>query len=150
MTEFLPPLAGGILIGLVSNQSGIGRGLLSHAQVHAVNERLEQLVGGFDVSLYCPHVPADECGCRKPRPGLVQEACRMLGVPAAQTVVVGDIGSDVAAARAAGAAGVLVPTPATRPAEVRAADQVARDLPGTVDLILAGALAPADGIRRTS
>ena len=63
-------------------------------------------------------------------------AAAALGLSPEDCVVVGDIGSDVAAARAAGARGVLVPTPATRPEEVAAAAAVAADLAEAVDLVL--------------
>jgi len=75
---------------------------------------------------------------------MVLAAARELGVPVHRVVVVGDIGADVEAARAAGARAVLVPTPATCHAEVLAAPVVAADLPQAVALALAGAL-PRDG-----
>jgi histidinol-phosphate phosphatase family protein len=124
--------ADGVPVGVVTNQSGIGRGLLTAAQVAAVNARIEELLGPFDTWQLCPHAPEAGCGCRKPEPGLVLAAARALGVPPQRCVVIGDIGADVAAARAAGARAVLVPTPATEPAEVRAAPVVAPDLPAAV------------------
>ncbi|WP_258177468.1 D-glycero-alpha-D-manno-heptose-1,7-bisphosphate 7-phosphatase [Streptomyces solincola] len=136
--------AGGLATGVVSNQSGVGRGLLSHAQVRAVNARVEALLGPFGAWVYCPHAPEDGCGCRKPAPGLVVEAARRLGVDPAQCVVIGDIGADVAAARAAGARGVLVPTRRTLPAEVAAAPAVCADLAEAVTLALRYAGTPAD------
>ncbi|MFH8369888.1 D-glycero-alpha-D-manno-heptose-1,7-bisphosphate 7-phosphatase [Streptomyces sp. NPDC018031] len=123
-------------LGVVSNQSGVARGLLSYRQVEAVRHRVEDLLGPFDVWAVCPHGPGDACGCRKPAPGLIRAACRRLGVPPHRTVVIGDIGSDLAAAHAAGAAGILVPTPATLPAEVATADRTAHDLPTAVRDIL--------------
>ncbi|WP_079144321.1 D-glycero-alpha-D-manno-heptose-1,7-bisphosphate 7-phosphatase [Streptomyces agglomeratus] len=126
----------GIPVGVVSNQSGVGRGLLTRRQVEAVRQRAEELLGPFAVWAVCPHAPSDGCGCRKPAPGLVLAACARLGVPAARTVVIGDIGADVAAARAAGARGVLVPTPVTRPEETAAARETAADLLGAVRLVL--------------
>lgn len=134
--------AAGLRLALVSNQSGIARGLLTRADVDRVNDRVEQLLGPFDHRAICPHADGDGCGCRKPRPGLVLEAARALGVRPAQCVVVGDIGADVAAARAAGAASVLVPTPVTRRAEITDADVVAATLGEVVDLVLGGALDP--------
>ncbi|MCQ0021604.1 HAD-IIIA family hydrolase [Streptomyces somaliensis DSM 40738] len=123
----------GVPVGVVSNQSGIGRGLLTEAEVGEVNARVEALLGGpLDVWVHCPHAPGDGCGCRKPAPGLVLEAARRLGVPAGRCVVVGDIGADVEAARAAGARGLLVPTARTLPAEVASAPEVCRDLLGAV------------------
>jgi HAD superfamily hydrolase (TIGR01662 family) len=128
--------AAGVPLAVVSNQGGIGRGLLVPEQVEAVNERIEELLGPLGPWAYCPHGPDDGCGCRKPAPGLVREAAARLGVDPARCAVIGDIGSDVEAARAAGARGVLVPTPRTRPEEVEAAPEVAMDLGAAVDLIL--------------
>ncbi|HEY7101946.1 MAG TPA: HAD-IIIA family hydrolase [Mycobacteriales bacterium] len=127
----------GMPVGVVTNQSGIGRGTLSRDQVDRVNDRVEQLLGPFDTWQLCPHAPADGCRCRKPAPGLVLAAASALGVPAARCVVIGDVGTDLAAARAAGARAVLVPTPVTRPDEVRSAPAVAADLPSAVELALA-------------
>jgi histidinol-phosphate phosphatase family protein len=107
-------------------------------QVEAVNRRLEQLLGPMDSWAVCPHGPADFCECRKPAPGLVLQAARALGVAPERCVVVGDIGSDVEAALAAGARAILVPTPRTRPEEVAAAPEVARDLLEAVDRALGG------------
>jgi histidinol-phosphate phosphatase family protein len=129
--------AEGIATGVVSNQSGIGRGLLTHADVRRVNERADTLLGGLGTWVYCPHLPDDGCACRKPRPGLVIEAARRLGVAPGDCVVIGDIAADVLAARAAGARGVLVPTAATLPEEVATAPLTARDLPAAVRLVLA-------------
>lgn len=129
--------AAGIAVGLVSNQSGIARGLLTPAQVDAVNARVAELVGPLDPILYCPHGPDDGCACRKPQPGMVLRALRALDVPAARCAVIGDIGADVEAARAAGARGILVPTAVTRPQEVAAAPEVAADLREAVDRLLA-------------
>ncbi len=88
--------ARGVPTGVVSNQSGIARGLLSTAQVSRVNSRVDRLLGPFDTWQVCPHGPDDGCACRKPNPGLVLAAARDLGVPARDCVVIGDIGSDVA------------------------------------------------------
>ncbi|WP_345801408.1 HAD family hydrolase [Microbacterium sp. AZCO] len=129
--------AAGLAVGLVTNQSGIGRGILTHSQVRAVNARIEELLGPFDVQAYCPHTPEQGCGCRKPRPGLIVAACAALGVDPASAVVVGDIGADVDAARAAGSASVLVPTQETLAAEIEAAPLVAPDLAEAVRLLLA-------------
>ena len=128
--------AAGIPTGVVSNQSGIARGVLTAAQVDAVNRRVEELLGPLGPWAVCPHGPDDGCRCRKPAPGLVLRAAATLGVDPARVAVIGDIGADVEAARAAGARGVLVPTAVTRPEEVAAAPEVASDLAGAVDLLL--------------
>ncbi|MFI7591348.1 HAD-IIIA family hydrolase [Micromonospora sp. NPDC049359] len=128
--------AAGLRLAVVTNQSGLARGYFDEAQMWAVHARVEELLGGFDAWLVCPHDDADGCDCRKPSPGLVHAAARQLGTSASRCVLVGDIGRDVGAALAAGAAGVLVPTPVTRPEEIAAAGWVAPDLPSAVDEIL--------------
>ncbi|MEU7137089.1 HAD family hydrolase [Streptomyces sp. NPDC046261] len=136
----------GVRTGVITNQSGVARGLITTAQLRLVNERVERLLGPFDVWAVCPHGPDDGCGCRKPAPGLVLAAARDLGLSPGDCVVVGDIGSDMEAAAAAGALGVLVPTPVTRPEEVRRAAHRAPHLLGAVrDLLGAPGAAPARG-----
>ncbi|WP_372459330.1 D-glycero-alpha-D-manno-heptose-1,7-bisphosphate 7-phosphatase, partial [Streptomyces huiliensis] len=127
----------GVPLGVISNQSGVARGLLTPAQVDRVNARVERLLGRFDVWAVCPHGPHDGCPCRKPAPGLVLTAARALGVDPEDCVVIGDIGSDMEAAAAAGASGVLVPTRATRLEEVARAARWAPDLPTAVRGLLA-------------
>lgn len=126
----------GLPLGVVSNQSGIARGLLTHPQVRRVDDRVSALLGPFDDWQVCPHGPGDNCPCRKPRPGLVLAAAVRLGVAPEALAVVGDIGADVGAATAAGARSVLVPTSATRRHEVLAAPVVAADLAAAVELLL--------------
>ena len=128
--------AQGIATGVLSNQSGIGRGILTVGQVAAVNVRIEQLLGPFDVWDICPHRPEDGCTCRKPAPGLIRRACRRLGIAPGEAAYIGDIGSDIEAARAAGVRGVMVPTALTLPAEVDAAPEVAADLRSALLLLL--------------
>lgn len=129
----------GIPVGLVTNQSGIARGLITRAQADAVNTRLSELVGPFDNVQVCPHGEADGCSCRKPAPGMVLAAAQQLRVDAAGVVVVGDIGADMGAAAAAGAQAILVPTAVTRAEEVAAAARTAPDLSTAVDLLLSEA-----------
>lgn len=126
----------GLRTGVVSNQSGVARGLLEPAQVEAVNARVEHLLGRFGTWQWCPHGPDDGCACRKPAPGMVLAACARLSVDPAEAVVIGDIGADVAAATAAGARSVLVPTGATLPAEIEAAPLVAPDILTAVRMVL--------------
>ena len=128
----------GIRTGVITNQSGVARGLLTPSQVAAVNSRIQQLLGRFDVWEICPHGPGDGCSCRKPQPGMIHSACARLGLQPNEVAVIGDIGADMAAAEAAGARSVLVPTPVTRPEETAAAPLVARDLAGAVALLLEG------------
>ncbi|GAA4661957.1 HAD-IIIA family hydrolase [Amycolatopsis dongchuanensis] len=126
----------GVPVGIVSNQSGIARGLITPGQLAEVNARVEELLGPFGTWQVCVHGEADGCACRKPKPGLVRQAARALGVRPRDCVVIGDIGADVEAARAAGATGILVPTSRTREEEVRSAPHVARDLVEAVGLAI--------------
>jgi D-glycero-D-manno-heptose 1,7-bisphosphate phosphatase len=122
----------------VTNQSGVAAGLLTVRDVHRVNDRVEQLVGPFDVVRWCPHGRHEGCRCRKPQPGMVLDSAAALGVAPRHVGVVGDILDDVRAAEAAGGVGVLVPNRRTLPAEVAAARWVAPDLESAVALLLDG------------
>ncbi len=115
----------GVLVGVVSNQSGIARGLLTRREVDAVNARVDGLRGPFDVWRICPQGEDDGCACRKPAPGMVVSACRALGVAPSETALIGDIAADMGAASAAGVHGILVPNTTTRRDEVRGAAEVA-------------------------
>ncbi|WP_174531382.1 D-glycero-alpha-D-manno-heptose-1,7-bisphosphate 7-phosphatase, partial [Micromonospora maritima] len=110
--------AAGLRLAVVTNQSGLARGYFTAEDMRRVHARVEELLGPFDHWAICPHDDGDGCVCRKPAPGLVHEAAGALGTVATRCVVVGDIGRDMTAALAAGAAGVLVPTAVTRPEEV--------------------------------
>ena len=122
---------------MVTSARSCGPGAI-RAQADAVNARVAELLGPFDTVQVCPHAPEDGCGCRKPAPGMVKAACAELDVDPARCVVVGDIGADVGAAEAAGAVGILVPTPVTRPAEVTAAAHRAPTLTEAVEDVLDG------------
>ncbi|MGA7569442.1 MAG: HAD family hydrolase [Candidatus Aquilonibacter sp.] len=100
--------AAGLRVGVLTNQSGVGRGMISEAQMRAVNARVEELLGPFDGWFICPHAPDEACECRKPKPKLLFDAARAWGVDPRQIVVVGDKESDVETARNAGALGVRV------------------------------------------
>jgi histidinol-phosphate phosphatase family protein len=126
----------GVALAVVSNQSGVARGVLTHAQVVAVNRRIEELLGPLGPWFVCFHGADDGCECRKPRPGMVLGAARALGVAPADCVVIGDTGADVEAARAAGARGVLVPNEVTRREEIARAVEVAPDLMTAVNRLL--------------
>ncbi|GAA4901492.1 HAD superfamily hydrolase (TIGR01509 family) [Stackebrandtia albiflava] len=133
--------AAGIKVGVVSNQSGVAKGLISRDQLAAVEAAVRDALGPFDTWQVCPHDDGDGCDCRKPAPGMVRRAAADLGVDPADCVVIGDTGADVAAAGAAGARGILVPTGRTRPEEVEWAAEfahVASDLRHAVSIALDG------------
>ncbi|WP_264000594.1 D-glycero-alpha-D-manno-heptose-1,7-bisphosphate 7-phosphatase, partial [Mycolicibacillus trivialis] len=129
----------GMRLGVVSNQSGVAKGLISAEQLTAVNARVDRLLGPFDTWQICRHDDGDGCTCRKPAPGLVTAAAAALGVPARRCVMIGDTGGDVTAGLAADAHAILVPTERTRAEEVRAARAdaaVADTLGDAVTLVL--------------
>lgn len=98
----------GLPVAIVSNQSGVARGYITLEQVEAVNRRVEQLLGPFSASLYCPHGPGDACECRKPKPKMIVDAARSMGVDPSCCVVIGDKESDVKAAHNAGAQAIFI------------------------------------------
>jgi histidinol-phosphate phosphatase family protein len=128
----------GVRTGLVTNQSGIARGLITRDDVDAVNRRVADLLGPFDVVVTCPHGPEDGCACRKPEPGMVREACAQVGVEPLAAVIIGDTGADVTAGARAGVAPILVPNRVTRREEVAAAPRVYRTLAEATDELLSG------------
>jgi len=105
--------ASGYALIIVTNQSGLARGLYTEEQFHNLTETLVQHLAGQHVFLdgfyYCPHHPkgtvpslAKNCECRKPAPGMLHKAARELGLSLADSLMIGDKPSDIKAARAAG------------------------------------------------
>ena len=97
--------AAGYRVGVLTNQSGVGRGMITETQMRAVNARVDELLGPFDGWFVCPHEPGEDCECRKPKPKLVFDAARAWGIDASQMAIVGDKESDMETARNAGARG---------------------------------------------
>jgi len=133
-------------IVLVSNQSPIGRGILTSAEVEAINRRMvaeiERQGGRIDAVYYCPHRPDEGCDCRKPRPGMLLRAAGELDLDLSASYLVGDAVSAVEAALAAGCSPILVLTgrgtaqqPLLRQRGYTSVP-VAADLAGAVRLIL--------------
>ncbi len=113
-------------VAVCTNQSGIGRGFFSTATLQAIHSKLNDAArhaGGRDLDVFfCPHLPEDECACRKPQAGLLTTAMQARGVGPARTIYVGDSEKDLLAAKAAGCRAVLVRTGnGTRTAETDAA-----------------------------
>lgn len=129
----------GLLLAVVTNQSGVAKGLITDEQLAAVNARVETMLGPFDTWQVCVHDAGDGCGCRKPEPGMVLAAAEALGIDAGRCVVIGDTGGDVDAALSAHARAVLVPTERTLPGEIAEARRraaVAPDLESAVEMVL--------------
>jgi len=106
-------LAGhGFDVVVVTNQSAVNRGLISRDRLAEIHARMCVAIsnhgGGVRAILYCPHRPDEGCTCRKPRPGLLDQARRWLGVDPSAAVLVGDHPADLEAARQAGCRSMLV------------------------------------------
>ncbi len=104
----------GYRILVATNQSGVARGLFDLETLNAIHQKMVSAIkqhgGNLDGIYYCPHGPDDNCTCRKPRPGLLLQIERELGIDLSQTSVVGDSLRDIQAAAAIGAKPVLVLT----------------------------------------
>lgn len=98
--------AKGYLLVVVTNQSGIGRGYFSQEDYDRLEGHMRQLFASEGIDLagiyHCPHDPAAACQCRKPEPGMLLRAAREHEIDLAQSVMVGDKLTDVAAGQAAG------------------------------------------------
>lgn len=104
----------GVRVSVATNQSGVGRGLMTRDDLDAVHARMRREVraagGRIDAIFACTHAPGEGCVCRKPSPGLITEAVASSGVAAAETLAIGDDARDLEAARRAGVRAALVLT----------------------------------------
>jgi D-glycero-D-manno-heptose 1,7-bisphosphate phosphatase len=101
-------------IVLVTNQSAVGRGIISKERARSINRQMVETIrsqgGRVDGSYLCPHHPDDNCECRKPRPGMLLQAADELGLDLGRSYFIGDAITDMQAADAAGVRGILVLT----------------------------------------
>lgn len=129
----------GFALVVVSNQSGIARGLVTVGEAAAVHERFVSLyaAGGvqFDAVAYCPHAPSDGCDCRKPAPGMLLDSAARLELELESSFMVGDKASDVEAGRRAGCRTILLETMRGPVGAVQGADGVASNWSGVCTLI---------------
>ena len=99
---------------VVTNQSGVARGYFDLETLSRIHDRLRQLLGAFGVTIdgiyLCPHGPDEDCRCRKPLPGMVEQAMAELGFDPKRAIMVGDKAVDVELAHGVGAVGILVRT----------------------------------------
>jgi D-glycero-D-manno-heptose 1,7-bisphosphate phosphatase len=131
---------------IVTNQSAVGRGIISLRAAQEINQRLLDAIGAYEGRIdgvyMCPHHPDAACGCRKPQPGLLLRAAAELSIDLEGSYLVGDSWSDLAAAQAAGVRGILVLTGRGRETaqclstEARAGIPVLADLWAATDYIL--------------
>lgn len=134
--------AAGFRLAIVTNQSGIARGLYGVAEFRAFQAHLERDFAAhgvrFDAVYFCPHLPEAGCVCRKPKPGLLERARRELGADLARSIVIGDSARDASMARAAGCRAICVLT-GKDAAALRG--ELSADVPVAADLVAAARLA---------
>ena len=136
----------GVRVIVVTNQSGIDRGLFTVEDYEAVKAQFEALLGQqgarIDASYYCPHHPdfGGECGCRKPGTKMFEDAIRDFGLNASNVAYIGDRWRDVAASKKLGGRGIMISSPMTRDDDRRRAEtdgiETAASLSDAVDLLL--------------
>lgn len=104
----------GMKVAVVTNQSGIGRGLYDLETLAAIHHKMETELnahgGHFDGIYFCPHHPDDQCDCRKPKPGMAIQAMHDFGISPEETIFIGDSYRDLQAAIAARCTPTLVLT----------------------------------------
>ena len=111
----------GLAVVVITNQAAVGRGVIDEAFLDRLHQEMRARLGHggarIDGVYYCPHVAdakieryRQACRCRKPGPGMIEQACRELGLDPARSVMVGDRWLDVAAGTAAGTRTVIVRT----------------------------------------
>ena len=101
----------GYLTIVVTNQSGIGRGIFDEASMHTLHDEIQiRLDGMIDAFYFCPHLPCDGCVCRKPGLGMIQSAQRDFDIDLPNSWMFGDKLIDVETARNAGMHGAMVMT----------------------------------------
>jgi D-glycero-D-manno-heptose 1,7-bisphosphate phosphatase len=124
----------GLSLVIVSNQRGIARGLVSWRTLGLIESEIQRELRSRGTEIasfrYCPHALADDCDCRKPRPGMLLDAARELDLDLARSWMIGDTGSDVQAGIAAGCRTVLIgeqensPRPSLRAADLLEASEL--------------------------
>ena len=106
--------SGGLKLAVATNQSGIARNFYTEQDLMAIHNKmehlLEQLGAKIDVIAFCPHGPDDGCACRKPKPGMLRQISRDLGIAADESIFIGDSLKDIEAAIAHGCRPILVQT----------------------------------------
>jgi D-glycero-D-manno-heptose 1,7-bisphosphate phosphatase len=102
----------GFKIIIVTNQSAVGRGMMTFHEAQKINERLVKTIGEqggwVDGVFMCPHKPEDNCICRKPQPGLLLQAAREFSIDLAASWMIGDAWTDILAGQAAGTEGSII------------------------------------------
>ncbi|MEO5859316.1 MAG: HAD family hydrolase [Pyrinomonadaceae bacterium] len=130
----------GFWIVVVTNQSGIGRGIYSEADMHAIHDAMQAQLGwAIDAFYFCPHLPDEGCECRKPGLGMLNFAQRDMAIDLQRSWMIGDKRIDVETGQAAGIGSALVLTGyglTHREQLINSADVVSENLLDAVEQIL--------------
>ena len=137
----------GIRVIVVSNQSGINRGIVPSQALQAIHYELlaavSRLGGCISDIFYCPHRPDENCNCRKPRPDMILAAAKRHGLALSHSAMIGDSAKDILAGKAAGCGATVLVKTGNGEAALNALkqkgdhpDHVADDLAAAVDWIL--------------
>lgn len=97
----------GYIVIIVSNQSGIDRGIIKKGELEKIDEKLKKELG-VDGIYYCPHLPEENCSCRKPKTGLIERAARDFDIDIRNSILIGDNDFDIIAGNAAGCRTIMV------------------------------------------
>ncbi len=146
--EFLPGVLGslkrlamgGWRVIIISNQSGIGRGLMSHEDLETVHRkmtrRIEEAGGAVEKIYVCPHHPDDSCSCRKPQPGNLLKAAEEYNIDLSLCFFIGDSPTDIEAGNRAGCITIQVGASDVPPEKIAKPRYRAKNLPDAVGIIL--------------
>src|SRR5437660_7288219 len=128
----------GFKLFIITNQSGIGRGLMTVEQYRAVEGEVLRQLGSdlIDATYFCPDVPGQNSSCRKPAPGMILQAQREHGIDLSRSFFIGDKEIDVECGRNAGVRTIRVQTGFQHDTIGSTADRVAEDLPAAAEIIL--------------
>src|SRR5262245_19182227 len=129
----------GFLLAVVTNQPDVGNGVTSRSEVDAMHEMMTRSLP-IDAVKACFHGQADDCRCRKPKPGMILAVAEELGIDLRQSFMVGDRASDVEAGRAAGCTTVFIDLGYSEPAP-RAHDHIVRSIAEAADVIIESTIA---------
>ena len=127
----------GYLLVVVTNQRGIARGIMTEEDLADVHDHMIEGLAAegvvLDAILHCPHERDAGCSCRKPLPGMIDEACRIHAIDRSASIIVGDSVTDMAAGAAAGVGGIFV---GSEDGDLPAGTLTAPGLPEAADLFL--------------
>jgi D-glycero-D-manno-heptose 1,7-bisphosphate phosphatase len=128
----------GYKIIVITNQSGIGRGFFTVDQYRAVEAEVSRQIGPelIDATYFCPDVPGQPSKCRKPAPGMVQQAAREHRIDLSRSFLIGDKEIDAECAHNAGVRSIRVRTGFDKMTDGSSADWVAEDVPAAAEIIL--------------